>query len=99
MISVITEKEALKIFDIEKRHLGLKENISLEFKDYKSWIAATFLNKKTIRLNRNILKKEWVHKNGIDNHRKFLKLVIRHELMHIKTKSKWHNPKYFWDLM
>ncbi|MCD6546956.1 MAG: hypothetical protein J7K22_00160 [Nanoarchaeota archaeon] len=96
---MITEKEALKLFEIERRRLGLEENISLEFRDYKSWIAATFLNKRIIRLNRNILKKGWARKNGIDNHRKFLRRVIKHELMHIKTKSKWHNPRYFWDLM
>ncbi len=82
-----------------KRELGIKDNIKIELKDYKRLIASTSLEKNVIRINRKVLDKKFVEKRLGYNHEDFIKRVLKHELMHIKLKTKWHMPQYFEDLM
>ncbi len=82
-----------------KRELGIEENIKIELKDYKRLIASTSLEKNVIRINRKVLDKKFVEKRLGYSHEDFIKRVLKHELMHIKLKTKWHTPQYFEDLI
>jgi len=83
-----------------KKELGIEDEIKIEIKDYKKIIASASIEKKIIRINRKILDREFVEKElGKSNHRKFIEKVLKHELMHIKLKTRWHIPQYFENLM
>ncbi len=83
-----------------KKELGIEEKVKIELKNYKRLIASTSLEKNIIRINRKILDKDFVEKKlGYENHEEFVMKVLKHELMHIKLKTRWHVPQYFEKLM
>ena len=83
-----------------KKELGIEEKVKIELKDYKKLIASTSLKKNIIRINRKIIDKDFVEKKlGYRTYEDFIIKILKHELMHIKLKTKWHIPQYFEKLM
>jgi len=89
-----------ELLEKSKNELEIEENIKIRVRDYKRLIASASIEKKIIRINRKILNKKFVEKKlGEKNYEKFIIKVLKHELMHIKLKTKWHVPQYFEDLI
>ena len=96
---MITKEEVIALTNKLRKELGIKNEIKVEFKKYKRLLGNASIKRNVIRLNEDILNMKWIKENYVKDQLEFIKKLIKHELMHIKTKSKWHNPKYFWDLM
>lgn len=92
-----------KLYEILKElkdELNIVDEVKIELRDYKRLIASTSIEKKIIRINRKILNEDFVlNVLGEKSHEDFIRKVLKHELMHIKLKTKWHVPKYFNDLL
>ena len=96
---MITKEEVIVLTNKLRKELGIKNEIKVEFKKYKRLLGNASIKGNVIRLNEDILNTKWVKENYVKDQLEFIKKLIKHELMHIKTKSKWHDPKYFWDLL
>jgi len=66
--------------------MGLSDKIKVTLKDYRKRVACVSINEKNIRINKKVLDDE-----------ELLTSIIRHELLHIKTNSRWHGPEFFED--
>ena len=78
------EEQLIKLVNKMARDMGIKREVNVLVKDYKSRMAFVSLDTSTIRINRKIIQDE-----------EKLKQVLRHELLHIKTQSKFHGPEFF----
>jgi len=75
-----------EILEEIKAELGLEDEIKIIKKNYKRKLASVSLDKRIIRINKNILDDE-----------DLVRKVIHHELLHIKLNTKWHTPE-FWEI-
>ncbi len=67
-----------------KQELNVNDDIKISIKNYKRKMASVSLDKKIIRINKEIINDEEI-----------LREILYHEILHIKLNTKWHTPEFF----
>ena len=85
----MNRKQLNEILNELKAELGIKDAIKIELKPMKTKAASVSLNKRIIRINKNIIP-------NLDT--ECLRYLILHELIHYKLKSTYHNGGFHQEL-
>lgn len=75
-----------KVLQELKKELNISDEIKLEIKPMKTQAASISFRTKTIRINKNLID---------DLDMECFRYLILHELIHYKTKSKYHNYVFY----